>query len=127
MSELKNKLRSLTVGATKIFGEEIVEYQGEKFKIKQPSVMQRAMIFQAAKLASGDTEKMDLAKLQIYATICCTYTVDDELIFTQEDYVSLENQPCGGFVDTFAPIALRLMNTEAEEKAKNSEKTTKDN
>lgn len=127
MSDLKNKLRSLTVGAAKIFGEEIVEYQGEQFKIRQPSVAQRAQIMQQAKIATGDVEKFDLAKMQVWATICCTYTMENDPVFTQEDYASLENQPCGSFVDTFAPVALRLMNVEAEEKAKNSESTRKDN
>lgn len=127
MSDLKNKLRALTVGSAKVFGEEIVEFQGEQFKIRQPSVAQRAMIMQQAKIASGDVEKIDLAKMQVWATICCTYTMENESVFTQEDYQSLEQQPCGGFVDEFAPIALRLMNVEAEEKAKNSATTMKDN
>lgn len=126
MSDIKDKLRSLTVGSAKIFGEEIVEYQGEQFKIRQPSVAQRAQIMQAAKIATGDAEKIDLAKMQVWATICCTYTMENESVFTFEDYDSLENQPCGGFVDEFAPIALKLMNVEAEDKAKNSEKTRKD-
>lgn len=119
MSELRDKLRAATVGAAKVFGEEIIEYQGEKFKIRQPSVQQRAMIMQAAKIATGDVEKIDLAKMQIWATICCVYTEDGEAVFSQEDYASLENQPCGGFIDEFAPVVMKLMNVEAEEKAKN--------
>jgi hypothetical protein len=120
MSELRDKLRAATVGSAKSFGEEIVEYQGEKFKVRQPSVLQRSMIMQKAKIISGDAEKIDLAMMQIWATICCVYTEDGEAVFSQEDYASLENQPCGGFVDEFAPIVMKLMNVEAEAKAKNS-------
>jgi hypothetical protein len=127
MSDLRDKLRAATVGAPKIFGKEIIEYLGEKFEVRQPSVGQRAMIMQKAKLASGDVEKMDLAKMQIWATICCVYTEDGEAVFSDEDYDSLENQPCGGFVDEFSPVVLRLMNVEAEEKAKNSTPIRTDN
>jgi hypothetical protein len=115
----KDKLRALTVGAHKEFGKEVVEFDGEKFLIKQPTVKQRNMIFQAAKIASGDAEKIDLAKMQILATIYCVCTEDGEPIFTLEDYESLENQPCGGFIDEFSPVVMKLMNVEAEAKAKN--------
>lgn len=127
MSELRDKLRAATVGAAKSFKEEIVEYQGEKFKVRQPSVLQRNMIMQKAKVMSGDVEKMDMAKMFAWATICCVYTEDDEPVFTNDDCPSLEEQPCGGFVDEFAPVVMRLMNVEAEEKAKNSEPIRKGN
>jgi hypothetical protein len=123
----RDKLRELTVGAPKKFGEEIVEYGGEKFLVRQPSVGQRAAIMQASKMITGDVEKIDLAKMQIWATICCVYTEDGENVFTNEDYASLEAQPCGGFIDEFAPVVMRLMNVEAAEKAKNSEKIRKGN
>lgn len=119
MSETRDRLRAATVGAAKTFAEEIVEYQCEKYKVRQPNVLERSMIMQKAKIAAGDAEKVDLAKLYVWATIYCVYTEDGELIFTHEDYDSLERQPCGGFVDVFAPVVMKLMNVDAEEKAKN--------
>lgn len=124
----RDKLRSLTVGAPKVFGEEIVEFGGEKFLVRQPSVGQRSAIMQASKMITGDVEKISLEKLQIWATICCVYTEDGkENVFTEEDYADLSTRPCGGFVDEFAPVVMRLMNVEAQEKAKNSEKIRKGN
>lgn len=119
MSDI-NKLRAITVGAAKQFKKEIKEWEGEKFEIRQPSVGQRASIMQRAKVATGDVEKMDLAELQIWSTICCVYDPESgDSVFNEADYDSLKNQPSGSFVDEFAQIALKLMNVEAGEAGKN--------
>lgn len=118
---LRDKLRSKTVGAKKQFKSEIVEWDGEQYEIRQPSVGQRGRILQAAKVQTGDAEKMDLAKLQVMATVCCTYVPgEDTPVFEEADIEALMELPAGSFVDEFAQVALRFMNVDAEEAAKNS-------
>lgn len=121
---LREKLRAKTLGAKKTFKTETVEFDGEQFEIRQPSVAQRAAILQAAKAQLGDAEKVDVAKLQVWATICCTYVPGEEApVFTEKDVDDLMKLPSGSFVDEFSSVALKLMNVEAAEAAKNSDLT----
>jgi len=121
---MRDILRAKTVGAKKQFKSEIVEWDGEKFEIRQPSVGQRGKILQASKVQTGDVEKMDFAKLQAVAVICCTYVPGtNEQVFEEADLDALMELPAGSFVDEFSQVALRLMNVEAEVAAKNSVET----
>jgi hypothetical protein len=122
---LRDKLRAKTVGAKKEFRQEEVLFDGETFIVKQPSVLQRGQILQKSKAQVGDAEKLDTAQLFAWATIHCVYTPDGEQVFDEKDYESLVNQPAGGFVDTFGAAAMKLMNVDTEQIAKNSGKTPK--
>lgn len=124
----RDRLRAKTVGAAKRFREEIVEFEGEKFIVRQPSVAQRSAILQRARVATNDkgqlAAEMDMAALQVWATICCTYATGEEKpLFEEGDVESLMGQPSGGFVDLFGNTALKLMNVEAENDGKNSAMT----
>lgn len=127
---LRERLRAKTIEAAKNFRSEEVEYEGEKFIVRQPSVAQRSDILKKAKAQTEKqeevVERMDLAELQVWATIHCVYTPEGERVFDDSDADALRNEPAGGFVDTFSEVALQLMNM-AEEAAKNSVTTPSGN
>ena len=118
----RDRLRAKTLGAGGRRQEEIVEIDGEKFVVRQPTVAQRSDIFKKCKANTGETEQVDIGEMQVWAVIHCTYTPEGEQVFEEADYEALCNQPTGGFVDALGAAALRLMN-EASVEAKNSETT----
>lgn len=122
---LRDRLRSKTLGAGGKRKEEIVEIDGEKFVVRQPTVAQRSDILRRSKANTGDAERIDLGEIQIWATIHCTYTEEGEKVYETEDYEGLSEQPSGGFVDTLGAVGLRLMNAAAGD-AKNSGETVGD-
>lgn len=118
----RDSLRKVTVGAEKNFAKEIVEYNGDKFEIRQPSVSIRSKILKKASVSDDfdDFGKVEFDKMQIYAVIYCTYIPDtDERVFDESDIPALKDQPTDSFVDEFATVAMRLMNARAEADAKN--------
>jgi hypothetical protein len=129
-TSMRDKLRAKTVGAAKQFKSETVEFDGEKYIVRQPSVTQRGEILKKSKISTGDIERMDPCELQVWATIHCVYTPptpecpNGEQVFEEADAESLRGEPSGGYVDTFSEIALKLMNM-GEGAGKNSPKTRK--
>jgi len=123
---LRDRLRAKTLGAGGKRKEEIVEIDGETFIVRQPTVAQRSDILKRSKANTGDTERVDIGEMQVWAVIHCTYTPEGEQVFEEADYDALKNQPTGGFVDQLGAAALRLMNVAAVD-AKNSEPTTNAN
>lgn len=122
----RDQLRAKTVGAKKQFRTELVTIDGETFEVRQPSVAERSKIVKQAKVQTGDTERMDMAELQIWATILLTYVPGtEERVFEDGDYDALAAQPAGGFVDEISKVALQLMNL-GDGAAKNSEETAND-
>ncbi len=124
MSDLRAKLRSLTVGAKKKFKSELVEWEGEQFEVRQPSVTQRSAIMQNAQeisMEEGEQRvKVDYAKMQIWSVICCTYVPgDDTPLYTEADYEVMSSSPASSYVDKLSAIATKLMNASPEEVAKN--------
>jgi len=118
----RDSLRKLTVGAEKDFANEIVEYNGDKFEIRQPSVSVRSKILKKASVSDDfdDFGKVEFDKMQIYAVIYCTYVPDtDERVFDESDIPALKDQPTDSFVDDFAAAAMSLMNAKPQEDAKN--------
>lgn len=122
---LRDRLRAKTLGSGVKRHEEAVEIDGETFIVRQPTVAQRSDILKKSKANTGDTERLDIGEMQVWAVIHCTYTPDGEQVFEPADYDVLRNQPTGSFVDQLGSVALRLMNVAAVE-AKNSEETTSD-
>ncbi len=124
---LRDRLRAKTVGAKKKFPSEILEHDGEQYEIRQPSVANRAAIMKKARIQTGDVEQLDIAALQIWAIIKCTYVPEtNERVFEDSDAQNFLDGPGGLFVDKFAAVAMRLMNVEAEGIEKNSEEITND-
>jgi hypothetical protein len=96
---LKDKLRSITVGAKKDFKGEIIDFMGEKFEVREPSEAQYTAIYQRAyetKLDGDNKGKIsvNLAEQAVWGLICCTYVPGtDEHVFDENDYDSLMNMP----------------------------------
>ncbi len=122
-----DKLRAATVGSTKNFASEKVEWNGNEFEIRQPSVAKKSKIMSKCRipLSEGDeseftTASLDYGEMQVWSVIYCTFDPETgERIFEEDDYPNLREQPSGGFVDRFSSVAMRLMNVQPEEDAKN--------
>lgn len=132
MSEIRSKLRTITIGRPANFAKEVVEIDGEKIEVRQPSVKTRSILMKKSrdtsktKLDKGEVSAedvlatIDYGKMQVLAVIyCCFVPGTDEQIFSEEDYEALINQPAGGFVDDLSNVAMNLMNAKPEEDAKN--------
>lgn len=118
----RDSLRKATVGAEKKFASKIVEYNGDKFEIRQPSVSVRSKILKKSSISDDidDFGKVEFDKMQIFAVIYCTYIPDtDERVFDESDIPALKDQPTDSFVDEFAAEAMKLMNAKPQEDAKN--------
>lgn len=128
--ELRDKLRSLTVGAAKDFKGELVEYMGEQFEIREPSERQRSMIQQKSaeiKMEKGEQKvETDTAELIVWSLICCTYVPGtNETVFYESDYSALLNMPASQ-LDPIKKIVLKYFNVDRDELEKNLKKTTED-
>lgn len=133
MSDLRDKIRSKTVGAKTKFANETLEIDGVEVEVRQPSVKTRSVLMKMSrdpKKAKGmDTDNisaddvlssLNYGKMQVLSVIYCTYVPGtDELVFDESDYDALINQPAGGFVDDISTVAMNLMNAKPEEDAKN--------
>jgi len=122
MSESKSKLRELTIGKKPEFKKEIVEWEGQEFEIREPSVFVRGQIMNKSGMNVTNTDNPDInfSDAQIASVIYCTYVPEtDERVFSEKDVPMLREQPSGSFVDEFSRVAMRLMNREPEEQAKN--------
>ncbi len=124
---LRDKLRKKALVDRKPRAAEIVNYDGEEFEVRQPSVGMRSNIIlgAGAKVAKSEEELMeglDTGKIQILSVIHCTYVPGtDEKVFELGDYAMLEDDAPGGLVDTLSAVAMKLINVKPETDAKNSE------
>lgn len=93
-------------------------------EVRRPSVSGRGSIMKAAKAASGDRDKLELAELQIEAVLRCSYEPGtDVLVFDEPDRKDLRVRPVGGWVDDLAEAALELLNIDVKDVEKNSSGT----
>lgn len=132
MSDLKDKIRSITIGKTSHFAKEIMEIDGVEIEVRQPSVKTRSILMKKSRDTSGSNiegsdvsaedilQSIDYGKMQVLSVIYCTFVPGtNENIFDESDYKALINQPAGGFVDDISTVAMDLMNAKPEEDAKN--------
>lgn len=117
MTTTRDNLRSKTVGQKKGFETKNVEFDGEQFEIRQPSVKRRKEILNSVTDENGNVDGGDLV---VWAAIYCTFVPgENEPVFDETDYEGFLEQPTGSFVDEFGQAALELMNVSGE--GKNSE------
>ncbi|MFW5903055.1 MAG: hypothetical protein ACOCTT_04155 [archaeon] len=123
MSEIKNKLREITVGKSPEFKSEIVEIDGQEFEMREPSVGTRGKIISGSGISfsqDGVDNDMNISQMQILVVVYCTYVPDtDEQVFSEKDIPMLLEQPAGSFVDKLAQVGMRLMNQQDEGDSKN--------
>lgn len=120
--------------------EKVLILDGEDvYEVRQPTVSQRSRITKASqklvpvakkngyRAKDGDEEftvEVDSGELQMKAVLECVFLPDDsEPFFGPEHRESLAAMPVGGLYDKLAKAALKLMNFEPEEAAKNSDAT----
>jgi hypothetical protein len=113
---MKDKLRALTLGASKKFERKSVEIEGSIFEIRQPTLKERGM-FRKKAMTIGQNDKgeattdFDIFAFQIEAVSTLTVVPGtDERVFEESDREALEQCPCGGWFDTLAAIASELCN-----------------
>lgn len=121
-------LRKATLGTKKNFRKKIVEFNDEKFEIRQPSIRNRGELRKKCSTISetGGIE-FDMFEFLVWVVIQNTYVPGtNERVFSEEDYDALVDNPTGGFMDEFAEIATDLANINVDDKKKSSTKITKD-
>lgn len=106
----RDTLRSAVLGKKPTFRSEIVEYEGEKFEIRQPTNKARRDLF---KKATDESGKIDMMDFVMWAVIYNTYEPGtDTTVFEESDYDVLANLPAGGVVDKLGEVASKLLNVE---------------
>jgi len=129
----KSKLRALTLGKKKSFEKRIVEIEGEKFEIRQPTIGQRGEIRnKSMKIDTSNEEdkkeavQFDMFSFMICAVVELTYVPEtNERVFSDEDYDELKSLPAGGWFDKLTKEASELCNVEDKDVKKPSEETVK--
>ncbi len=121
----KKKLRELTLGSKPVFQKEIVEHNGGKFEVRQPTIRKRSEMRLQCQDENGG---FNMLKFLLWGVIENTYVPDtDELVFDAADYDSLAAEPTGSYVDILSEAAGRLLNVDGAEVKKSSEQTQKGN
>lgn len=118
-----DKLRALTVGATKNFRSEVVEFEGERFLVREPSVGEKEDIQRKCGLLAikqdkkgGSTMELPLAKLKVFAMIACVIDPEsDQHVFNAADFDVLYGQPDSGFMSVLGDKALEMVNGASDE------------
>ena len=113
----RDKLRSLTVGGNKTFSKHIVEYGGEQFEFRTPTV---GTFRRIRNLATLDGEA-DEAAIVIWGIIYFCYVPGtDERVFDDVDFDNFMNSPLNGFFgvlrEGFDMIAAEYNESRADKK-----------
>lgn len=139
MSDLRDAIRSKTLGAEKNFASTTLEVHGEDVEVRQPTVAGKGRIIQKCKLSVDDMpeqgesdeesneqiaqvmmQKVNMSEMKTWAAIYCTYVPGtDERVFDEVDFDALMKQPAGSWADDLGTEAMQLMNAKPEEDAKN--------
>lgn len=113
-----DKLRAATIGAKKNIKCEIVEHEGLKYEIRQPTILARSKLTKECTDVNG---VMDMFKFLVWLVIELTYVPGTDIkVFSAEDYDTLVETGTGGFVDAFSEVAASLVNVEMSDKKKTS-------
>ena len=111
--------------ANGVFRTKIVEVDGERILVKQPSVRGRSDLMDKATKENG---KIDMAEFLIWGLINNCYVPEDAVddkgkrdasagkkIWEDTDYASLMALPAGGMLDELGTVAAELLNVDGEE------------
>ena len=113
----RDHLRSLTVGSPKTFKKEIVEFGGESFDVRQPSIKALRQVAQAAEDKDGTTGLIDLG---IWAMIFCTYVPDtNQLVFDESDHKEIMSHPKSPFIELLTSKSIEMITIDVEGMEKN--------
>lgn len=129
----RDELRKVTVGVAPRFRSKIIDYEGLKFELRQPSVRLKSRLMQKARVPMVENknelaEKIDFAALQAWTLIYCTYVPGtDEHVFNEADFDVIVDSPAGGYVDALGEAAMEMIGAQPEIDAKNSESPEEQN
>lgn len=113
----RDKIRAKTIGLPKTFAREKVTWNGVEVEVKQPSMGERNEL---KEFLEGDGDDINLNNFMIICAIRFTMVPGtDERVFEDSDYKEILEHPTGSFIDTFGPVALRLLNVSVEDAEKN--------
>lgn len=119
---LRDKIRSKTVGSANIFKSKIINHAGLDIEIKEPSVETWGQILENSR--GSDDSGIKFQEYLIWTVIYCSFIPGtDVLLFEETDYDSLMKKPKDSFVSDFNDIAQKLMTLDVGEAVKNSEET----
>jgi len=122
----RDRLRSKTLGAKKVFLKKLVEHEGDKFEIRQPTLRERSKVRKRCTSMTDDGIEFNMFEFLIWAVIGHTFVPEtDEKVFSEEDYDELSDIPAGGWFDEFAEKASELCNVSTDGEKKPSSETTK--
>ena len=118
----RDDLRAKTLGDSPKFRHKIIEYKGERYEMRQPTVRARSEIIRRA-MYGNDGNAVDMLAAMVWAVIFNTYVPGtDTQVFADTDYDALMAKPTGGFIDTFGEVATGLMDVDSEIKKNNLSK-----
>lgn len=126
--DMKSQLRAATLGQKKVFEKRIVEVNGNKFEIRQPTIGQRGNIRnKSVRFGDGEGAGFDMFAFLICAVVELTYVPEtNERVFSDEDYEELKSIPAGNWFDELTKVASELCNVKSDEVKKPSEEAAKE-
>ncbi len=122
--ELRNKLRTATIGAVKKPRSRVIEINGEKLEVRQPTIKQRDALrdkcVDKIPLDNGDFEmKLNSIAYQIWGVILFTYIPGtNEKVFEAADFDIMANSFTGSFVDDLYEVFVELSNVDIKHEKK---------
>lgn len=102
----RDLLRSVTVGAPKNFKTEIIEFEGQEFELRQPSIK----VLQTIAEKSESDGSVGMIDLGIWGMILCTYVPGtNDLVFEEGDYKEIISHPKSKFIEELSSKAIELI------------------
>lgn len=106
MSKERDAILTATIGAKKVFRKEVVEFNGVKVEIRQPSNKSRRELLKRVRDKDGTIDPLEFL---VWSVIENTYVPDtEEKVFEPGHYDALMEQPVGGFLDKFGEVAAEV-------------------
>lgn len=103
-------LRSKLLGTKANFRTEAVEYEGDKYQVREMSLKTRRKLVKKCMGADG---QLDGTLFQIYSIIYCVLDEKGKQVFEESDAEALEEMPAtSSFIGTFSDAIAKLASTE---------------
>src|SRR5690242_12353519 len=101
--------RAKLLGKERGVTREPITFEGDSYDIVQLTVGKRREMIDSVR--NPETGEPEALALQVMIVIWCTFVPGtSERIFDNADLATLNEQPCGGFVDQFSEVAMRINN-----------------
>lgn len=105
-SDLRARLRGATLGQVRKADCELVEWGGERFEVRRPTLKQAKIIETGAKTKDGGTDAYRAVVLGVIHTVYVPGT--DTRVFDERDADALMDTDLKGYVGAFAEAIKRL-------------------